>query len=62
MLSCTQIEQYQNDGFVLVRGLFTESELNALEKEFDGILERRLRQNNDIDATWEGDWQKKQYL
>lgn len=60
MLSDAQIEQYNDQGFVLVSDIFTESELGTLEKEFDGILERRLRQNTDLDATWEGDWQKKQ--
>ncbi len=60
MLTAEQKTQYREQGYVLVSGLFTEGELDRLESEFDGIIERRLGHDAQLDATWEGDW-KNQY-
>ena len=59
MLSEMQIEQYRDQGYVLVNHLFSCKELDSLEHEFDGILERRTRHQAGLDATWAGDWQEK---
>jgi phytanoyl-CoA hydroxylase len=58
MLNEIQIKQYQDQGYVLVNHLFSSQELDLLECEFDGILERRERHKVGQDATWAGDWQK----
>ena len=58
MLNEIQIKQYQDQGYVLVNHLFSSQELDRLECEFDGILERRERHKVGQDATWAGDWQK----
>jgi ectoine hydroxylase-related dioxygenase (phytanoyl-CoA dioxygenase family) len=59
MLSEVQIEQYRDQGYVLVSHILSDKELDSLEYEFDGILERRARHQAGLDATWAGDWQEK---
>lgn len=58
MLSSKQIEQYHQEGYLVVSDIFTTAELDALEREFDGIVDRRTRAKAELDATWKGDWQK----
>jgi phytanoyl-CoA hydroxylase len=60
MLSAAQIEEYRENGAILVSGIFTQEELDRLEAEFDGIIERRLANKAQLDATWAGDWNKGQ--
>lgn len=59
MLGQTQLDQYRDQGYALVSGLFTAGELDRLEREFDGILERRLAAKAELDATWPGQWREK---
>lgn len=57
MMSQEEIaRKYDADGYVLVRGLFTEEQMDRLEAEFDGIVERRLKNRAQLDATWDGEW------
>ncbi|MCE9615878.1 MAG: phytanoyl-CoA dioxygenase family protein [Lentisphaerae bacterium] len=58
MLTPEQIRQYEQDGYVVVSGIFTTGELDLLEREVDAIIERRQRQKAKLDATWRGDWKK----
>lgn len=58
MLTSQQIQQYREDGYVVVRGIFTTAELTELELELDAIIERRAQQKAHLDATWQGDWKK----
>lgn len=57
-LTKQQIDQYCEEGYLLVSGIFDEAELDELEREFDGIVARRLAGKTEADATWAGDWQK----
>lgn len=59
MLTADQIKHYREQGYVLVSGIFTTAELDELEREFDGIIERRLAARASLDATWNGDWKNK---
>ncbi len=52
-LTAEQIKQYHDEGFTTARGLFTDAELDELESEFDGIIERRSAANAQLDATWD---------
>lgn len=58
MLTPQQKQQYDRDGYVLVSGIFTTAELERMERELDGIIERRLKQKAPLDATWGGDWKR----
>jgi phytanoyl-CoA hydroxylase len=58
MLTPQQIQQYRDDGYCVARGIFTTAELDELERELDAIIERRLAQRANLDATWGGDWKK----
>jgi ectoine hydroxylase-related dioxygenase (phytanoyl-CoA dioxygenase family) len=59
MLNPQQIKQYQDDGYVVVRGIFTNAELDVLERELDGLIDRRLQRKANLDATWAGEWKEK---
>ena len=56
MLRQEQIKQYRDDGYVVVKGIFTEEELDRLEKAFDDLIQRRLEKQASLDVTWPGDW------
>ncbi len=60
MLTTSQIQQYRDAGYVVVRGIFTTTEIETLEHELDQLIERRLRQKAKLDATWAGDWKNNQ--
>ncbi len=59
MLTPDQISFYHDNSYLLTDGIFAAEELDELEREFDGIIERRLAQQGQIEALWGGDWQKK---
>jgi len=60
MLSQDQIDHYREQGYVLVSGLFSEAELDALETAFDGIVQRRLANRAQMNATWGSEaWREK---
>lgn len=59
MLTAQQIEQYREQGYVVVSGIFTTQQLDEMEREFDGIIQRRLARRANISVLWQGDWQKK---
>ncbi len=58
MLTKDQIAQYHEDGYTLASGLFTEAELDRLEAEFDGIIERRLANQAQLHTSWKGEWNR----
>jgi ectoine hydroxylase-related dioxygenase (phytanoyl-CoA dioxygenase family) len=58
MLTPQQTQQYRDDGYVVARGIFTTAELDELEQELDGMVDRRRQQKVSLDATWGGDWKK----
>ncbi|MBK9120942.1 MAG: phytanoyl-CoA dioxygenase family protein [Phycisphaerales bacterium] len=55
-LSEPQIAHYHEHGYVMTGGLFRSAELDEMERELDALVERRLRNAANIDATWAGDW------
>lgn len=58
MLTPHQVQQYNHEGYVVARGIFTAAELDELERELDGIYARRMAAKAKLDATWDGDWKK----
>ena len=57
-LTQKQKKQYQDDGYLLVSGIFTTDELDRMEVDFDAIIARRRKRGAALDATWPGDWKK----
>ncbi|MAE62678.1 MAG: phytanoyl-CoA dioxygenase [Phycisphaeraceae bacterium] len=56
MLNDEQIEQYHRDGYILASGLFGGAQLDELEREFDAIIDRRMKNRARIRTVWQGDW------
>lgn len=58
MLSNRVVKQFREQGYALISGIFTAKELDEMEREFDGILARRLKGKANLEATWGGNWRK----
>ena len=58
MLSADQLEFYSEQGYLVVSDVFNPAELDQLEAEFDGVVARRNKTGDDLDATWGGDWKE----
>lgn len=58
MISRKSVQQYQEQGYTLIRGIFTPAQLEQMIQEFDGIIARRLKNQADLEATWSGEWRK----
>lgn len=52
MLAQEQIEFYQENGYLLVKGLFTPAEAAEFRREAHALIER-LQQTRSVEATWE---------
>ncbi|MGI8907047.1 MAG: phytanoyl-CoA dioxygenase family protein [Candidatus Sumerlaeaceae bacterium] len=52
MLSQEQINFYRENGYLLVKGLFSKEEARSFRAEAHGIVERMTKRGTDIDATW----------
>ena len=46
--------QFARDGFVVVRGVFSPSELEELEGDFDRIVDQIVGSGEQVNATWSG--------
>ena len=58
MLTPQQKKQYKDQGYLLVSAIFTAKELDRMEAEFDGIIQRRQGRGTDLAAGWPGQWKK----
>lgn len=47
-------DNFDRDGYVLVKGLFSPSEVTALTADFDRIVTQLLTSGETVDATWDG--------
>jgi ectoine hydroxylase-related dioxygenase (phytanoyl-CoA dioxygenase family) len=52
MLTQEQIDFYQENGYVLVKGLFTRAEAAVFRQEAHALIER-LQQTRNVEATWD---------
>lgn len=55
-LSAAAVDQYRAQGYVLAHGIFTPEHVAELERDLDALVERRLHNAADMDATWKGNW------
>jgi phytanoyl-CoA hydroxylase len=46
--------QFARDGYYLARGIFSRSEVRALESEFDRIVDQILAKGEEVNARWGG--------
>ncbi len=45
---------FDEQGYVLARGVFSKSEIDALEPSFDRIVDQITASDENVDATWDG--------
>lgn len=59
-MACTaeQLRQYEEEGYVLLDGIYTESELEDCCREYDAMFARAQGRGDELEATWKGNWQK----
>jgi ectoine hydroxylase-related dioxygenase (phytanoyl-CoA dioxygenase family) len=48
---------YEEHGYLLLKGVFSESEMREMQQESEGILSR-LHKHQDTEATWGGKWRE----
>ncbi len=58
MLTPQEKDQYEDQGYLLVSNIFTAQQLDCMEAEFDGIIQRRKGCGDDLAAGWPGEWKK----
>ncbi len=51
-------EFYQQNGYVVVRGVFNPAEVVELQRETEGLLTRAQQAGRKTEATWQGDWRE----
>lgn len=56
MISTSEIEFYNDSGYLLVSGVFSPSEVLEMRGAIEAILERAARTKMDSSATWQGDY------
>lgn len=47
-------EQFADQGYAVVKGVYSPAEVQELEREFDRIVQALHASNEDINATWSG--------
>ncbi|MFB5190667.1 phytanoyl-CoA dioxygenase family protein [Alicyclobacillus fastidiosus] len=50
------VKFYNENGYLLVQGVFSPSEVEEMRSAIDGILDRASRTKLDRSATWQGDY------
>jgi len=56
MFNKKQLAQYNHDGYAVAEGLFSPEQIDELEREFNGIIARRLDNRAKLQSVWHGDW------
>lgn len=54
MITETDVAFYRENGYLLVRGVFSEAEVAAMRSAIGGILARAVGANRDRSHTWQG--------
>ncbi len=53
-----QVRFYAKNGYLKLSGIYTDEFIEKLSNEYDELFQRKIAQNTNMEATWEGDWKK----
>jgi ectoine hydroxylase-related dioxygenase (phytanoyl-CoA dioxygenase family) len=53
------VDFYKENGYLLVSGLFNQTEIEALQQETTALLERASNAGRNMEATWGGEWRER---
>ncbi|WP_026961390.1 phytanoyl-CoA dioxygenase family protein [Alicyclobacillus herbarius] len=56
MITPQDVEFYKENGYLLVKGVFSPSEVEEMRTALDGILDRAAKSKFDKSHTWQGDY------
>jgi phytanoyl-CoA hydroxylase len=56
VINQADVEFYKTNGYLLVRGVFSQNEVEQMRTAIDGILNRAAQSKFDSNATWQGDY------
>ncbi|SFD80923.1 Ectoine hydroxylase-related dioxygenase, phytanoyl-CoA dioxygenase (PhyH) family [Paenibacillus catalpae] len=56
MINQADVDFYKENGYLLVRGVFSQQEVGEMRTALDGILNRAAQSKFDSNATWQGDY------
>jgi len=54
-ITADKVKFYQENGFVVLKDIYTEQEIDEIAQELDTLFERKSQENN-LEATWVGEW------
>ena len=57
-LTGAELGSYRRDGFLLLPGLISQSELSELSREYDDLFYRKKLERGRLEALWGGDWRQ----
>ena len=53
-----KISSFHSDGFLLLPGLLSQSELGKISDEYDSMFERKKKEGGRLEGAWSGSWSK----
>ncbi|TBL78550.1 phytanoyl-CoA dioxygenase family protein [Paenibacillus thalictri] len=56
MIKQDDVDFYKEQGYLLVRGVFKQAEVEQMRKAVDGIIHRAAQSKYDANSTWQGDY------
>ncbi|UAL50553.1 phytanoyl-CoA dioxygenase family protein [Bacillus sp. CMF21] len=62
MIQSSDVDFYKDQGYLLVKGVFNQQEVEEMRTGVDNIIQRAVHANKDHNATWDGDYLPKEKL
>ncbi|WP_168122143.1 phytanoyl-CoA dioxygenase family protein [Paenibacillus sp. HB172176] len=62
MIAEKNVDFYKKNGYLLVRGVFNEEEVDAMREAVEGIIQRAALANQDQNHAWQGEFIPSQQL
>ncbi len=62
MIKSSDVDFYNEQGYLLVRGVFTMEEVEGMRKSVEGVIRRAAKANMDANAAWDGDHLPKEQI
>lgn len=56
MIKAQDVDFYNDNGYLLVKGVFDRREVEAMRAAVDAIIDRAARTNRDANHAWQGDY------
>jgi ectoine hydroxylase-related dioxygenase (phytanoyl-CoA dioxygenase family) len=62
LITTQDVDFYKENGYLLVRGVFSQEEVEEMRKAVDSIIEKAARSKYDRNSTWQGEYMSPEEL